>query len=241
MSTYIITNDGRFYTSDYLCHHGIKGMKWGVRRYQNEDGTLTEAGKKRFVKQVQRADAKANPSYVRNLAEKGFDKYRRESESYNAAKVSKNNLDKMKRDISDQANRYAEDKVGKSFKDIAKEIKDYETLQRSGLVDPGGDRLRKYYANLAMRNDYLNLGAKEAARIFSTDKDFREALIDYNKKYRVAYEDAAKYVKDQLGKWGDAPMPGKNSIAVDLQSGKVRQQTVSERVGVDIVSDLRDD
>ena len=34
----------------YLAHHGIKGMKWGVRRYQNEDGTLTAAGKKRHGK-----------------------------------------------------------------------------------------------------------------------------------------------------------------------------------------------
>lgn len=31
-----------------LYHHGIKGMKWGVRRYQNDDGTLTGAGKKRY-------------------------------------------------------------------------------------------------------------------------------------------------------------------------------------------------
>ena len=31
-----------------LIHHGIKGMKWGVRRYQNKDGTLTDAGKKRY-------------------------------------------------------------------------------------------------------------------------------------------------------------------------------------------------
>ena len=30
-----------------LYHHGIKGQKWGVRRYQNKDGTLTSAGKKR--------------------------------------------------------------------------------------------------------------------------------------------------------------------------------------------------
>ena len=34
----------------YLAHHGILGMKWGIRRYQNEDGTLTEAGKLRAMK-----------------------------------------------------------------------------------------------------------------------------------------------------------------------------------------------
>ena len=33
--------------ADYIQHYGIKGMKWGVRRYQNKDGTLTAAGKKR--------------------------------------------------------------------------------------------------------------------------------------------------------------------------------------------------
>ena len=32
-----------------LCHHGIKGQKWGIRRFQNEDGTLTDAGKKRYL------------------------------------------------------------------------------------------------------------------------------------------------------------------------------------------------
>ena len=31
-------------------HHGILGMKWGVRRYQNADGTLTAKGKKRYAK-----------------------------------------------------------------------------------------------------------------------------------------------------------------------------------------------
>lgn len=31
-----------------LSHHGIRGQKWGVRRYQNEDGSLTSAGKKRY-------------------------------------------------------------------------------------------------------------------------------------------------------------------------------------------------
>lgn len=31
-----------------LYHHGIKGMRWGIRRYQNKDGSLTPAGKKRY-------------------------------------------------------------------------------------------------------------------------------------------------------------------------------------------------
>lgn len=34
----------------YLCHHGVKGMKWGVRRYQRKDGSLTPAGKARSNK-----------------------------------------------------------------------------------------------------------------------------------------------------------------------------------------------
>lgn len=41
-----------YYDPDVIMHHGIKGMKWGVRRYQNEDGTLTAAGKKRAAKSL---------------------------------------------------------------------------------------------------------------------------------------------------------------------------------------------
>ena len=37
-----------YYTNDYLEHHGILGMKWGVRRFQAKNGSLTSAGKKRY-------------------------------------------------------------------------------------------------------------------------------------------------------------------------------------------------
>lgn len=35
----------RYNNPEVLCHWGIKGMKWGVRRFQNPDGSLTPAGK----------------------------------------------------------------------------------------------------------------------------------------------------------------------------------------------------
>lgn len=42
-----------------LCHYGVKGQKWGVRRYQNKDGSLTTAGKRRQAKQEYNAERKA--------------------------------------------------------------------------------------------------------------------------------------------------------------------------------------
>lgn len=44
----------------YLAHHGIKGMKWGVRRYQDESGHLTSEGKKKYSKRISRLQNKIN-------------------------------------------------------------------------------------------------------------------------------------------------------------------------------------
>ncbi len=64
------------YYENELYHHGVKGQKWGVRRYQNADGTLTSAGKRR----IKRAEA---------WKKSETNKYRRER----ARAVNRRNLD----------------------------------------------------------------------------------------------------------------------------------------------------
>lgn len=71
--------------SDYiysaeLNHHGIKGMRWGVRRYQNKDGSLTPAGKTRYSETVVNArnvmnTAKANRKAANKEYNKAYNRY----------------------------------------------------------------------------------------------------------------------------------------------------------------------
>lgn len=67
-----------------LYHYGVKGMKWGVRRYQNKDGTYTSAGKKRRVTYDDVESAKKQMKSAKKAYNKAFLK----ADTYRAAVLS---------------------------------------------------------------------------------------------------------------------------------------------------------
>ena len=76
INNYVLTPDGNFISDKELYHHGIKGMKWGIRRYQNADGSLTNAGKKR-------AERKLNKLFKKS--DKAISKYKSYDRQYKLA------------------------------------------------------------------------------------------------------------------------------------------------------------
>lgn len=56
-----------------LTHHGIKGQRWGVRRFQNADGTLTSEGQRRYARDIRENNAKKKDNRIKDLEETGPD------------------------------------------------------------------------------------------------------------------------------------------------------------------------
>ena len=91
MSTYYVA--GLPY-SDELYHFGIKGQKWGIRRYQNPDGTLTPAGKERYGTDTQQKKQKNTASSPKKKAKDEKRAYRRKliKDASNVHKMSDKEL-----------------------------------------------------------------------------------------------------------------------------------------------------
>lgn len=53
-------------STNELCHYGILGQKWGMRRFQNEDGSLTPEGEIRYRKKLAQMFAKRDKAYARS-------------------------------------------------------------------------------------------------------------------------------------------------------------------------------
>lgn len=107
------------YYDDVLEHHGIRGQKWGVRRFQNPDGTLTQKGKKRYLKEVQRdmeahykSNISSNAAKYIGLNKNGTTRAdQRFGEAYRKGKVSGDDYYKAQK-AAKEAYKYAESKYG---------------------------------------------------------------------------------------------------------------------------------
>ena len=120
--------------SAVLQHHGILGQRWGVRRYQDRDGNLTDAGKKRISKEYKKAAKDVTDEYNKQYQKMYVD-------SYNKA------ADKMNNGGIDKFDKAQEKKYGKDFAKREGYDKDYTDLFESNLQQNMNKSLNDFFQN----------------------------------------------------------------------------------------------
>ena len=176
MEVDMTNNDWRIYQGDldYLAHHGIKGQKWGVRRFENPDGTLTAAGRKRYGEE---SDLSKNVKSARNekrTASREYDKSF--SKAYRKSSNLLNHLTKKGRQAQDEAWDDAYDKADK-YKAKKQEYKDAKNAYKD-----------EYKKNLKEARDKATLKDK----FMYNDATRRKAAKLMTKYKDMSFEDAKK-------------------------------------------------
>lgn len=138
--------------ADELYHHGIKGMKWGVRRFQRKDGSLTSAGKKRYLDDPSVKSSKAKMDAARKKQRAANADYTNASNKAsfiptksNMQEANKAYARKIKADSEYRRSKfdYSTDKEAARLRESGKEIKNKskhrlkleEQYKKMGLTD----------------------------------------------------------------------------------------------------------